>query len=563
MNARSTFVRRTAAGGMFAAAAIVVPIWAATPAAAASLCAPPSDTVPPQVQSVQFGVSTVDLSTGPYTVPVTVDATDTSQNGAASGVAGVGLLLSGPGGGVGTSLKLTGGTADDGVWTGTLTIPKRARPGTWTLRYVQADDAAGNQGFYPDFGTYPQGPTDIRLQSGWDTTVTLTGHGAPPPKKVKAGALTSFGFNPSAVNTTKAARKLHVTASFSSPAPRNVSVIFSRSKGHGRGLNKGLELTKHATNTWTGTMTVPEWLGDATSRPRLFVEYPAKDKPQFRLITASTLHARHFSSYLKVTSNTDRTKPVLTSLTFSPPTVNSTSGTASMTVTATATDTLSGVHRVDVDFSTHHGIGGAASGLYPFPGIGYETYGYVHAKLQLEDGQWVGTARFRKCVPSGSWQVSAYVEDGAHNAAYNSSKKLIRDELPGTLSVTSKHGDVVPPYVRGAVASGQAHTITLDFSEGVKNVNPSTLSVYAMKPKAKRFQSSASVSSITCSNGSATIDCAGSGGLVTSAVLDVPAVAAGDRFEVFANQDITAPQLTDGAGNPLDWGGYAADVTGS
>jgi hypothetical protein len=105
--------------------------------------------------------------------------------------------------------------------------------------------------------------------------------------------------------------------------------------------------------------------------------------------------------------------------------------------------------------------------------------------------------------------------------------------------------------------------ITLDFSEGVKNVTDSTLDVFALAPASARFQTPLAISHIVCSDGTGTVACSGSGGLVTSAVLTVPDVSAGRNYQVWANPDSVTSQLTDGAGNPLDWSFQAADVTGS
>jgi hypothetical protein len=58
-------------------------------------------------------------------------------------------------------------------------------------------------------------------------------------------------------------------------------------------------------------------------------------------------------------------------------------------------------------------------------------------------------------------------------------------------------------------------------------------------------------------DGSNPIDCSGSGDLVTSAVLTVPEMTAGNTYDVYANLDQAVPQLVDGNGNPMQWN-YAA-----
>jgi hypothetical protein len=153
--------------------------------------------------------------------------------------------------------------------------------------------------------------------------------------------------------------------------------------------------------------------------------------------------------------------------------------------------------------------------------------------------------------------------DHAENVARFSSKKLLAAGLPGQLPVTSHPGDSVAPSVKSATASAAHHMITLDFSEGVKNVTDSTLTVYALAPVSARFHTPLAVSGVVCSDGTGTVPCSGSGGLVTSAVLTVPDVTAGHDYEVWANQGSVTSQLTDAAGNPIDWSFETADVTGS
>jgi hypothetical protein len=557
--------RRMAATGVMAAA-VITPILAAPPAIAASLCAPPADTVPPQISEVTFSTQAVDVSTGPRTVTVTADATDTSGQGSASGVKRIIMFISGPGGGASAELSLASGTAADGVWTGKVTIPKTARTGTWVLREVEARDFEGNSQDYDSFNKTPQSPSDIRLQPGWDQSIAVTGATPPPPPKpVKAGTLTGFDFTPQSVDTTKAAKTVHVSATFSGLKPIVAGVFFDKTSGRGHGFEARANL-KHATgDRWTGHVRIPSWVGDTKARPQLFAEYAQNARPRNRNLNPQELHARHFPSVLTITSGVDKTKPTLKTLSFSPASVNTTTGAQTVTVTATASDALSGVARVNVNLGISHGDAGSAPivGLYPFPGLGFQQTGFVNATLTPSGSKWVGTLTFRKCVPSGNWHTQLSLSDNAGNFANYPSKTLTAAGLPGTLAVTSTAGDVEPPTVRDATASGADGTVTLDFTEGVKNVSASTLSVYALRPVATRYQHTTAISAIVCSNGKADVACSGSGGLVTSAILTVPAVVGGKEFQVFANLGGIGSQLTDGAGNPLSWNFQAADVTGS
>jgi hypothetical protein len=131
------------------------------------------------------------------------------------------------------------------------------------------------------------------------------------------------------------------------------------------------------------------------------------------------------------------------------------------------------------------------------------------------------------------------------------------------VKVTSKHGDVAAPYVYGSATLGANHQVILNFSEGVKHVSTSTLTVYALSPAKDRFKSAAPVSAITCSDGIHTVNCSGAGGLATSAVLTVPSLASGGEYQVYANLRQVTSQLTDGNGNPTNWNWVAAEVKAS
>jgi hypothetical protein len=538
-------------------------------AAAPSLCAPPADTVAPQVTSFAFSTQTVNLTTGPRTVHVTAHVVDTSGGGVASGVKRVDADVFGPHGFAQARLTLASGTTADGSWTGTFHLPRTARAGTWNLRSLEVIDHDRNSQFYERSGRSPELPTDIRLQPNFDQSFTATGAVPAPPAKptVKPGKLSSFTLSPTSVNTTHASKRVSVTAEFTGPHPTRVflemfggkDVGFAQAHGNARAAvdtsdasrpffeNIRLKRTTH--NHWTGHLAVHRWLGDGTAQPELSVNYSHRVKPDFKRYDAADLKALHFSHVLHITSGVDRVKPALQSLSITPSPVDTTSGAQQATVTATARDAKSGVRRTQVELFNRSGEEKQDS--------------FLTVNLKRQGNAWVGHATFQQCVPSGAWDVQAFVIDKAGNFAAYSAKKLTAAGLPGHVTVVSTPGDSTDPTVSNATASAAHHMITLDFSEGVKNVTGSTLTVFAKSPAATRFQSPVTVSGITCFNGTGAVSCTGSGGLATSAQLDVPDVAAGQQDEVFANLNSVTSQLTDGTGNPLDWNYPAAEVTGS
>jgi hypothetical protein len=166
-------------------------------------CGPPADTVPPQITSLTLNRSAVDVANGPNTVKVTAGAVDTSGS-AVSGVHHIKVTMArgrGSGKTVTTQPALASGTATDGTWRGSLHIPGAASDGTWRLTQVAETDASGNGQSYsePATGTgAPKFPTDIRRQSTWDRSVTVTGASS----LRKPGRLVGFTLTPHSVNTT-------------------------------------------------------------------------------------------------------------------------------------------------------------------------------------------------------------------------------------------------------------------------------------------------------------------------------------------------------------------------
>jgi hypothetical protein len=165
----------------------------------------------------------------------------------------------------------------------------------------------------------------------------------------------------------------------------------------------------------------------------------------------------------------------------------------------------------------------------------------------------------RPCVIGGDWSILAEVTNHVFSTASYQWPALARHEFSSQLPVTSIPGDIESPIARDIAASGVDHTLTLRFSEGVKNVTTSTLSVFAWEPASTRFQHTLPIDAITCAVGDTVVDCSGDAGLVRSIRLVVPAVTTGHRCELYANQESVTSQLTDAAGNPVEWGGPLGD----
>jgi hypothetical protein len=497
-------------------------------------CGPPADTVPPQVTSLTLSRSAVDVAHGPNTVGVIARATDTSGSAVASGVKVFLVTLAR---GRNTSktvhLALASGTAAGGTWRGTIHIPRFASDGAWTLTAVDATDAAGNGQFYsePITGTgAPNIPTDIRRQPTWDRFVTVTGSSRPR----KPGRLVGFTLSPRSVNTTHHARTVRVSATFAGTNPKSLLLDLDT----GPPSFVGGRLRRPSGNNWTGQLTIPRWLGDSAARVFLIPRYASNVKPS-KVIGPEQLAARNLPHNVTIVSRVDRTPPKLNDFTVTPSSVDVSSQAQRLTVTAKAQDRQSGI--AGIRFDAH-----STSGDVRFS---------TGAALTRHGNVWTGHATVPRCVVGGTWHVDAFVTNHAFGQARYRFARLARHPFTSTLSVTSIPGDVRSPTAAAEItASGTDHTMTLRFSEGVKNVTASTLSVFALQPAATRFQNALPITAITCANSSdVPVDCSGSPELVTSATLHVPDLTTGQRYELYANQGSVTSQLTDEVGNPADW----------
>jgi hypothetical protein len=321
---------------------------------------------------------------------------------------------------------------------------------------------------------------------------------------------------------------------------------------------------------WSGVVRIPRWVGSkAVLQANLEAEFGGGYRPRTRYYSPDDLSRRDFPTRLAVTSGVDTSKPTLTSVSFTPSSVDSTAGAEQVTVTAKVADTGSGVQEVDITAGIGNGVNGVASGSYPLAadGIGYQASHSFDVELKKQaNGRWVGTTTIKQCVPSGKYKLGAAVRDLAGNFQFYTTRRLANAGITSTLEVTSKHGDVSQPYVYSAATYAPHHEIFLNFSEGVANVDTSTLAVYPLSPRSGRFSAPVEVSAIDCSHGLVDpVDCSGSStdGLVTSAVLTVPSLTPGVQYAVYANLNQVTPQLVDGNGNAMPWDYASAEVKDS
>ena len=155
------------------------------------------DAAPPDIQSLSFDRASIDTSTGAQTITLTARLTDDY-----SGVTAAYVQFFNTSGQVQVApfspSGLQSGTALDGIYVGTLTMPHYSAPGTWYVDSVTVYDAAGNAG------------SQVRSQlvaRGFSWSFEQVGLGDTTPP-----ALQALSWTPTAINSASAAQQITVTA---------------------------------------------------------------------------------------------------------------------------------------------------------------------------------------------------------------------------------------------------------------------------------------------------------------------------------------------------------------
>ncbi len=146
------------------------------------------DITPPQIKSFAISPASVDVSSGPATITVTIAASDdrTGVNLGSRCFLYLALVLVGPSGSqpreIGCwGMTRIGGSDMDGVWTGTFIMPQYSESGTWKVNGLRVEDDARN-------ASVQFGMTPLQVTSAVSDTT--------------APQLTNISFTPAVVDTS-------------------------------------------------------------------------------------------------------------------------------------------------------------------------------------------------------------------------------------------------------------------------------------------------------------------------------------------------------------------------
>lgn len=309
------------------------------------------------------------------------------------------------------TLDLTDGTATDGTWSGTGTVPRWTIPGLWQLAYLTLQDAGGGVRSY----------RQADMADDWQTSFTVLSE-----PDITRPILTAFTFSPRSVDTRRHPRpvRIRLRAKDSESGVGRVYVGFEYhdiTPDRGFSVERGVTLTKHG-RWWKGVLRMPMWVGRGKhvwhARVRLFDR-----ADNSRTVSTARLRARGAPVSLTVRSRTDSDLPTVTGLSRSPASVEVSSEDARVRFTVRAADRSSGAQALWVTAQSPSGA-------------------RAKRKLTRADGprrrtSFTGPLRIPQGSAAGDWTLSLLVVDLVGNRRSYTAEQLADLGLPSTISVTS------------------------------------------------------------------------------------------------------------------------------
>ena len=302
-----------------------------------ALALPAQDTTPPVLVTYSFSPASADVTSSDTPLTGSIQATDNS-----AGLQSALLAFYSPSGNrrvdCSGSLGSYSGTLTAGTFTCSGVIPRYIETGSWRLQFLSISDRAGNTATYV---------RDQLAAMGLPTTLTLTG-----TSDLQAPSLVSYSFSPSAVNLSGSPVTLSGTISamdnlsglylaylaFYSPSGQQRVDCYPQPGDPGSGTP--LNGSYSCSGQFTPGMETGAWrVQFAELRDRV---------GNARYYTTQELNGMGLPTTLTVSAVSDLTPPTLSAMTLSPLSINTSSGSASITGAVTASDAGSGARQAVV-----------------------------------------------------------------------------------------------------------------------------------------------------------------------------------------------------------------------
>jgi hypothetical protein len=418
--------RRFTAGLVVAclASAVAVLSPATTPAAsAATATATTADTTAPTWGTVTVSHTALDTSTAPVTINVTARILD-DQSGIVSAAPGAGggngfLTFRTPGSSQNiwvsfSASQRVSGTAQDGTYRTTVTIPRYSAQGTWSISGATLTDSAGNSRY-----AYT---ADELSAAGLTASFSQTGVGDTTPPR-----FAGLTFTPASIDTSAAARtvtaRVRITDDLSGfdSAPTGGGSGSASISLRGPNGSSNLSLYVQPYNRVSGTardgiyestVTIPRYSPPGTwDVSTAFLRDTAGNSVSFNV------GGDGLEGTFEQTGAGDSTAPALSDVTVTPAEVNTAASTQHVTVRARITDDLAGLS--EDPYSS--GGGSVSLNFTNTTGSAYATasfYGRNRISGTATDGVYETTMSVAKGATGRFTASSAWLSDAAGNSRY-------------------------------------------------------------------------------------------------------------------------------------------------
>ncbi|MCL1598819.1 MAG: hypothetical protein M3094_06525, partial [Actinomycetia bacterium] len=301
------------------------------------------DTLAPYLVAFSLTPTTIDTSSGPRTITITARLTDA--------VAGVSpwdplseVTFASPSGNetVRATFSPTdrvSGDANDGTYKVTVTVPKNAEQGTWTVKEFLAIDRVGNTEILPGavFGAFGFTESFTNIDASDATAPQLAAFSITPSSVDTSGGdrtiefraqITDAGVGVSAGDVEPASKVVFVGPS----GFQSVSAIFTSAERVSGTASNGV---------YEYTVTIPKLSEQGTWTVESFKL--VDENGNTRELTAADLGANGYPTKFTQTGAGDTTPPELAAFSFTPAWVDPSGGDRTIAFTARITDDVAGV----------------------------------------------------------------------------------------------------------------------------------------------------------------------------------------------------------------------------
>jgi hypothetical protein len=391
----------------------------------------------PGLSELKISPASVNVTASAQSVAVTAGITDNL-----SGVAGASVSFTSPSGKQFTalaSLSKVSGTETSGTWEATVSFPQFIQSGTWKVSTLNLTDNVGNEARLSAAQLEAKAlPATVAVTSTEDT---------------EAPALAGFAISPSTVNTTTGSQTATATAEITDNLSgfAHGTIVFESPNGKQSTATASFSrVSGSATSgSYEAQVTFKQWVQSGSWKvANLKLVDAVGNEVNF---SAAQLEAKAFAHAVTVESTEDTEAPGLTGLTISPSSIDTAAADQLVTVTAHATDNLSGVAAGALVFENPASKKMTGQALFTKVS-GTETNGIYEAVV-----------RFKESSESGTWKVGGFnLNDNAGNQAAFSAAQLEAKGFPDT--VVNETGQ--PPTIRrlsprkAPAAGGVTVTIT-------------------------------------------------------------------------------------------------------